>query len=289
LIFGDKKGVMMINRVISKVTGILVAIGIFSLLLFSGPAQAYVTSLVIDNNVANKGETITMLASVETGNLDNPKTINYIILNLSGPDKVQCKFYPNTTIISGCNGITIEKFDGVDNGYCQSYGYGYGCKLEYKIKLNTDVFDYGNYATLLILNANGKNTITKTDSISIKVPNKVCSIRASEGKLIIENKTSMKNKINFYIPLKNAMRGEGYLTGQLNRDRFIYRFNIDKILENSIKKTSVQVTGKYKIGLFGQQKQETAIITFDRVTNVTSLTSDDIKMTGMKINFREWC
>ena len=51
----------------------------------------------------------------------------------------------------------------------------------------------------------------------------------------------------------------------------------------------VKVSGKYRIGTFGKFIDETGVLTFDRIENVTSLVSNHINMNGMKINFREFC
>lgn len=273
----------------SKLIGGMVVLGIITLLIFSGPAQAFAISLDINNPDVEKGGAVNLDVNIETGGDDAPGDINFLEFKLIGPGNVDCKFSPNGEIISGCEGIKVIKSPSSDTGYCKDYGYGYGCKLKFRISIETEFFDIGTYATSLVLNAKGKETVIYGKDILINPKIKLCSIRANNGKIIVNGLDSDKNKINFFIPLKNAIKGEGYLTGQLGRERFIFRFKMDKILEFTKDITKVQVSGKYRIGTSGEYIDETAILTFDRIENKTSLTGNKVNMAGMDIYFRKGC
>ena len=62
-----------------------------------------------------------------------------------------------------------------------------------------------------------------------------------------------------------------------------------KLIFYSNEKITAQVSGKYRIGNKGNYTDETAILTFDRVQNVTSLIGDRVDATGMKVYFRRYC
>lgn len=272
----------------SKIIVGALVLGIVALLIFSAPAEAFISSIEIKNSNVDKGEKVIINADVKTSEGDSPKDINYFIFQLRGPNNTDCKFLPNATILSGCNGIEINDVSPEPIGDCKSYGYGTGCDLKFKISFDTTDYENGTYASSLIINSKGIDTEIAGKDISINVTRKVCSIRANDGKLIVDNMQFEKNKINFYIPLKNANKGGGYLTGQKGRDRFLYRFNIGEALINNKNIVKVKVTGKYRIGN-GKFIDEAAVLTFDRIENVTSLMGDNIKMSGMKISFRQFC
>lgn len=274
----------------SKIIGGMVVLGIITILIFSGPASAFIVSLDIRDPNVKKGDELNLELNIETGDNESPTDVDYILFKLIGASTRDCKFSYEGEVISGCNGIQIKKLSSPDTGYCKEYGYGYGCKLNFKIIVDTEFFDLGNYSTSLILVSKGQEDEIKGKDVSITIPpNRVCSIRANDGKLIVNNIQFENNKINFYIPHEKATRGEGYLTGQNGRERLLYRFKIEKILSDSKVKTQVRVSGKYRIGTFGKFIEETAILTFDKVENITTLTGPNIKMNAMKIGFREWC
>ncbi len=273
----------------SKIVIGALVLGIIALLIFSAPAEAFISTIEIKNKNVDKGEKAIINLDVKTSEGESPKNIDYLIFQLKGPINIDCKFLSNTTIISGCSGIEIDDISPEPIGDCKKYGYGTGCDLKFKISLDTLDYETGIYASSLIINSKGKDTEISGGDISIIVIGKVCSIRANDGKLIVDNMQFEKNKINFYIPLKNANNGEGYLTGQKGRDRLMYRFSVDGTLINNKNLIKVKVSGKYRIGTFGKFIDETAVLTFDRIENTTSIMGNNIKMSGMKISFREFC
>lgn len=274
----------------TKIIAGVFVLGIISALMLSGPAEAFLLSITIPDNSVIKGDTITINANIETEESERPSDINYLIIKLTGPQEISCKFLANATAVSGCDGIKIIKVPSEDSGYCKSYGYGTGCKLQYKITLESELYAAGTYETFLIINSNEKDSTKQGEDVIINNPiNRVCSVRADDGSLKVGNMEFAKNKINFYMPLNKAIRGEGYLTGQRNRDRFMYKFSMGRILVDNDKMIKVKVSGKYRIGNSGQSLSENAILTFDRIQNVTSLVGDKINITNMRVSFRQWC
>ena len=276
----------------SKLAAGAVVLGIIIILVFSGPAQAFTIALDIPNNFVDQGEKIKVHLDVATQNGDSPDNVILTFRMISKTDKKDindCKFSSDGTIISECGGIEITKSEITRTGYCESYGYGEGCNLKFDLEIDSNMFEIGTYTTQLIASENGKDTTENGVNIIIGIPPKVCSIRANNGELMVNGDDYSKNKITFYIPLKNAERGQGYVTGQLDRDRFSYRFKVDKILLFTKDILKVEVSGKYRIGSFGKFTDEKAILTLDRVNNITSLMGEDIDMSGMEIYFRQFC
>lgn len=273
----------------SKIIVGALVLGIVAILIFSAPAQAFISSIDIKNNVVDKGETVTININVNTQDNEKPTDISFLILKLRGPNAVDCKFLSNATIVSGCDDIIIEEDSTTDTGDCSNYGYGPGCSIKYKITINTEFFDLGTYITSLIINANGKETTQQGENIIINQINKVCSLRASKGTIIVEEKQYFKNKLNFYVPLRRASNGDGYLAGQDDKNSLTYRFKVDKVMTMTDGLTRVQVSGKYRIGIFGNYTNETSIITIDKINNVTSIVGNKINANGMKISFRQFC
>lgn len=279
----------------SKVIAAILVLGVISILIYSGPAQAFVLSLQIPDTIVNQGDKIKVNINVNPEEGDNSSDVSYLIFKLTklnGPDNAECKFLRDGSIVSGCDGIEIDKIstdDCEDGSYGYGYGYGSKCSLKYKITINSNLFEVGTYATSLTINAKGKDTTEAGDNIIINLPNKVCSVRARDGLIQVDEKEFTKNKINFYLPFNNADRGEGYLTGQDGKGRFTFRFKVDKMLYYTNDLIKAQVSGKFRIGNQGNYTDETAVLTFDRVQNTTSLIGNNVHMTGMKIYFRRYC
>ena len=284
---------MGLKQLTSKVIAFFLVIAIISIIIFSGPAQAFVLSLSIPDANVIQGEKVKVDLKVDTQNSDNPSDIKHLIFKMSGPENnsenFSCEFSPDGKIISGCDGIDITKVKKIESGYCKSYGYGYGCSFEYTISIDTMFFEVGTYKTSLIITAKDKDTIKNGEDIVINIPPKVCSVRANKGDVSIDEMQFVKDKVSFYLPLNNAERGQGYITGQDGRERLTFRFKVDKILVYSNQMIKANVTGKYRIGGFGELTQESGILTFDRVNNVTSFVGSHIQMSGMKVYFRKFC
>jgi hypothetical protein len=93
---------------------------ILMLLIFTGPAQAFILNLNIQNPKVIVGETVSMEVSSEPENGEN-LILNKFILNINGPTNISCEFNSDAKIISGCEGISIIKIDNET----RNYGYDY--------------------------------------------------------------------------------------------------------------------------------------------------------------------
>ncbi len=297
-------------KINSKITAILLTITIILVIFFAGPANAVILSLDISKVEVTRGSTINLMPKIqiESNELVNIDSIELKLYKSS--DIIECKFYPNATIIIGCEGMKINLLEANDQsnfgygyGYLyksqSDYGYGYGYQpgfLMYNITLNTNKFDLGKYRTELIINVedtkfniNGQD-ITILSKNSPKLNNR-CSIRAFDGTFNIDSKEFSNNRIKFYITKKESVDGKGSLSGQKGRERFTYKFDIDKIIENNESNLTVAVYGRYRIGRNGIAKNipENATLNFDRVNNRVSIIGDKINIKTMMVSFIEGC
>jgi len=151
----------------SKIFSVIIALAVITLLVLSGPAEAFVLELTIPNSSLFKGDKISFTASVKI-NSNEILNISHFVLKLtgSGSNIVNCEFKVDGTIISGCTGISIVRISSADYGYGYGYnygynsgydyghgygyGYGYGFNngiLKYNITLNTSGYSIGVYKT----------------------------------------------------------------------------------------------------------------------------------------------
>jgi len=135
-----------------------VGVGIFLVLLvlFQGPAEALNLGLQEFSDASpGKGDKISTTASIDI-NQNERVNLDFLVLNISGSVDKNCKFYPNATIISGCEGIEVTLLadnSTFGNGYGYSYnnyGYGYrtgytGGTLTYNVTLDTLYFIPNSY------------------------------------------------------------------------------------------------------------------------------------------------
>lgn len=161
---------------------------ILTLLIFTGPAQAFILGLVVDgDNEVAKGETITFTASIEIQSQDEYLPINYLTLeiggktcnfNIKGDVIDECKWINEIAKTSGTYGGDYGYGYGYDNdnlygygyGYNFDFGYGYGygyssgldaTTLTYNITIDTDYFSPKTYQAFLKANI-GKDNKEKT-------------------------------------------------------------------------------------------------------------------------------
>jgi hypothetical protein len=275
-----------------KLVAGVITLSILIILIASGPAQAYILGLTISNNSVYKGDRVYFLASFNLEN-KNPSDVNFLNLRIIGGTTMNCKFNADGSIISGCLGITIKKI-GNDSSN-NSYGYSYGnpsIDLTYNITLDSSRYVAGSYTTKLGITA-GSDIVQKDGpDFSINYKDGAlerCSLRGNQGNLTLGNLTfKNNNKINFYIPAKNAEPGQGYLTGQVKRDTFSFNFNIDSVLDSNKDNATVKVIGDYRLNL--QDKQSaTATIFLDKKKKTVSVISSSFNATNMKITFSQNC
>lgn len=121
------------------------------------------------------------------------------------------------------------------------------------------------------------------------IPSEDCSIRGKNGKLSVEGLSFDDNKINFYVPLKNAGKGEGYITGQKGKNRFSLKFKIKEILETNSENLKIRAEGKGNLNL--KELNFNLIINFDKENNKINVDSDNSSLSAsdMKVSFIDGC
>jgi hypothetical protein len=161
-----------------KSFSVLITFIILGLLVLSGPAQAFIISLDITEDIIAKGGSISFIGEIDIETGEN-LPIENMELFLSGPENVNCLFYPNGTIISGCKGLSIDYLGNASleygngygyYGYGYNFGYGYGYmegKLTYNFTLNTTDYLFGNYSTKLTSYIDGNDFSKEGDDILI--------------------------------------------------------------------------------------------------------------------------
>ena len=286
-----------------RVFGLLISLTIITILLISGPAQAYILGLTSSSNSVERGDKVNFIATVKAeGN--ETLGIDYLDLKLTAinniPSFFNCKFLPNGTILSGCEGISIEEISvpgqyGYSYGYDSGYSYGYGAvdTLMYNITLDTTKFLPLEYKTSLSMAVGNKTFEQAGPSIlitSIVQPLKNgCSIRAKSSVILVGNKSFDNARLNYYIPLRNAVNGEGYLIGQKNRETFNYEFKNIKIIQNDDNNmVLLLVSGKYRLGL-AKKVLETSVINLNKKTNKIDIIGDNVNISGMNVYFKVGC
>jgi len=160
---------------------LLVSLTIFGLLILSSPAQAFNLSLETSNNSPLRGEFIYFDVSLNI-NSDEILPVDYLSFSIDGPQTINCKFYPNMTIISGCGDLIINissadytygNLSGVYSGYGYSWGYGYGygsSQLKYRITLDTLNLENGTYTPTFETFIRGDNFFERGDEFTISEP-----------------------------------------------------------------------------------------------------------------------
>lgn len=275
-----------------KVVAGFITVTILTILILSGPAQGYILGLSILHPEAYKGEIINFVVSASSEVQDTG--VNYFILDLIGTPKPNvnytCKFDVNGTIITGCTGMTITQIE-TEFGYGYGYGYGKLEKAKYNITLDTIGYISGKYKTIITSVQESKLDVKKGAVINIKPQRsgmKDCSIRGSGGNLSAEEiNFGTRNKINFFIPLENAVGGKGYLTGQLGKNRISYNFDILDVVFNSENESKIFVSGKYRINLDKEVREEAVVILVK--SGKISIEGNNIQLENMSITFKKGC
>ncbi len=169
-----------------KIIASMLSIFVLTIILFTGPAQAFILDLDIKRaNQVNTGETITFTATLNIESMDKYLPIKSLMLNIG--DKV-CTFNLDGKIIGdNCNGVMVKKLSGIysgsygygygqdnsygyDFGYGYGYGYGYGIgatELVYEITINTAHFNTGTHQAFLKAKIGDKEFTSKPKEITI--------------------------------------------------------------------------------------------------------------------------
>jgi|GEM_PF-3485356 len=280
---------------------VLLTIGILIILLLAGPAQAVILGLAIENSNVKKGETIYFQASAEVESGEH-LDVSYFTLKLIGPQTdpqtIECTFDVNGNVISGCIGMTITKDSSPPtNGY--GYGYYVAGKFIFNITLNTADYSTGKYQTFLaIFVDNSQYKEEEEGFVMITPPGPVpqlggCSIRANDGAVLVGGEDSFKRpNINFHVPLGNANNGKGTFSGQVDRSRISYKFDILNVIENDNTHAKIIVKGTLEVNGSIKEKNKEATIYYDKINkeiDLTATTGMNINAENMKITFQKWC
>jgi hypothetical protein len=187
------------NKKNEKIIASVLTVVILSLILFAGPAKAFVLELDTDKTSLTKGNDISFNVTFEIQNTDQYLPIQALQLELVGPTSSVCEFDVDANIISGCEGMTITPISTVNKGYGYGhgydsatgygydfgygYGYGYGYEvemfLEYTITLNTANYNVGNYESILTASI-GDETFESTDKPTFTI-NSPITVTGSGG------------------------------------------------------------------------------------------------------------
>jgi len=162
-----------------RYASLLITIGIVLMLIISGPAGAVTVGISgLEGTSPTKGDTITFNVSATIGNTDSYVPIDNLSLSLTGATEKNIVFSTDGNIISGDNGIEVEKISsstsndygygygygydegygyGYDFGYGYGYGYGYGAgggeiNYKYAITLDTSILNIGTHDATMYLN-----------------------------------------------------------------------------------------------------------------------------------------
>ena len=283
----------------------LVSFGITSivlvLLIISGPAQAFLLSLNIQNPKVILGETIKLNLSSESEQDENIN-VQKFTLEISGPKNITCEFDTNAEDLTGCEGITIIKTSedndsnyGYDYGYSYgySYDYGYGNSaqiLGYEININTQNYTPGQYKAKI--KAISKDDEFETESKFIIFTNdksiQGCSFRGEKGILQVDGFATSANRLNVNIALEKAVKSEGYLYSQLGKHRFSYKFKTEGVISNSPEEAVLLVSGVYKNDGYAKT-DETATITLDKINKKIFIYGESINLQNMNAKFIKNC
>jgi len=172
------------KRNYSKAFWGIIGISLVLLVLFQGPAQAFNLGLLtFSDTTPSKGEKVSTIATIDI-NSDERIDITRLELLVNGNLSKQCRFYPNASLISGCEGINISRLAN-NISYAQGYGYSYNTseygyrtgysngKLEYNLTFDTNYFIPDNYSIKLRAIINGvyfdsliQNVLINSSSLS---------------------------------------------------------------------------------------------------------------------------
>src|SRR3989344_2850108 len=273
---------------LAKVVSSFVTIGLISLLFMLGPAEAFVLGLAVSEKSSTLGDIITFTASAEIEEGESIP-ISFFILKIEGKEDVMCKFDTNGTIIEGCKGIEISRLSAPELGY----GYGYGFQpgvFKFKITLDSSEYSVGKYNTKLIAVTPSEDIEVSGDKFFINAPVKgICSVRANEGILTLSEEDGFdNNRLSFIIPLKKASNGNGFLTGQGDRERFMYKFKTINIKENNNDRLTVLTSGDYKMDNKKKIDAE-ATITLNKKLKRITVDSSDFDAENMHVTLMKGC
>ena len=270
------------------IAGIL-TLTVISLLIFLGPAQAFIVNINISNPLVLIGDAVSFIISASTEEGDNISSALFF-LNITGPQNASCSFNVNGTPIPSCPSFSIVKLEGSDDPFGYGYGYLTG-DFKYNVTIDSGILLPGRYnAEFIALFDNS----TKKSNVEFNIVNNSleiegCSIRGEDGDLLLNNtEFGSKNKLNFNIPKKNAAKGKGSLTSQDKAQRISYKFNVVEAREFDDRFIIADVTGRLR----DQNKEianENARITIDKQINEIDILGDSFSLENMDARIIKNC
>lgn len=280
-----------------KIFAFILTVFIIGMLVASGPADAFILGIESSRTNVLTGDNVvfTISADAETNEYSNINNLSFV---LTGPNKVECRFYPNATIISGCRGMSIILTNKEEYGYGYGYGYGYDKSLSYNITLNTTTYTLGTYSTEIFVFADSKIFSKKGDNLTIyssgggggqNLNINGCSIRAKDGKLYVNGSLfGINNKINLNMNFKNNGKGQGSLTSQYKKSRFSYSFKLEDGLLVNGSDSKINAFGYYRLNKV-KFDNEDAVIYINKQNKKINIIGDDFEVIGMDITFNTKC
>lgn len=251
------KGKEKSNRIISLILSAFILV----ILIFSGPANAFVLNLTSDKTEVGKSEKITFTATLDLEGNDMNLPVKNLTLVLDGPVKKECVFDIEGKQISGCFNINIKKINvnenygygyGYYNGTGYGFGYGYGINqnLEYEITIHSQHFVPGTYKTSLLAAIGDKVFSKQGNDIKINAEKKNFQKQSYSGieqeidfnntstKLTIKTNSNVNGNVvvTEYDSLPQGISGFGL--------PFLSRFieiDADSEIENNINETLIKV------------------------------------------------
>lgn len=301
----------MSNKIL-KVVSILITSGIIILLIFTGPAEAFILGIKIPNPYARSGDTVVFsVSSVFSSN--EIVSLNRFKIELNGPENISCEFYPNMSKIGNCDGLNIKQISlpqlNFGYGYDGSLGYGYNAgygynnfgngTLSFNISFNTKAHRPGIYSTKFTL-ITGNNKFSEYGGTIIvfnATELRGCSIRARDGLLsgsLInnpeDNEDKNNNRLSFNIPLENAVSGHGSFSAQTNKERIIYDFEVLGVIENNAQKALILTRGNYQINrIRNNTLSDLVLINLDKKNKEISIAGKKIDVSNMDVTLMRNC
>ena len=213
---------------INKLIAVVFSALCIALLVFVGPAQAFVVNLGGFSNASPvKGERVSTTSSIQINTNERMPLENGAGLYVDGDEvctfdveanDVVCDAGINVLLVSSSNGTKSYGY-GYVYGDGQGYGYGYGysdASFTYNITINTSVLSVGEHLIKLVVDAGGGQVYSSTESKINVGAYPVCSksIGDANGDCKIDIEDLMIVVYDF------GKRGPG-LAGDLNNDRVV--------------------------------------------------------------------
>lgn len=121
------------------------------------------------------------------------------------------------------------------------------------------------------------------------IPSDKCSVRASNG-IVSTDQILFGNisDLNFYYSTAGKRQGSGTITAQNKKERLSIKFNVLEVIEKSNSNIVFKATGS---GSYNKTsiKNQNFTITINEGAYTATITSNNISITGMNLDFVEGC